>query len=164
MKKRTVNKKIILAVFVFLFIAVTSLNFYLPSVYSLTQNDVKDYSAVIDRVSIDGTGEIFTDEFSLPLYISSGVIKKIGTQKINDLKNGEKIYFEAEKDARTDNEVSIYIVSLKTDDEIIFSLNDYNEALKESAKPAKIAGIILDILCIAVIILISYKLIKEKTA
>ena len=76
MRKRTVNKKIILAVFVFLFIAVTSLNFYLPSVYSLTQNDVKDYSAVIDRVSIDGTGEIFTDEFSLPLYISSGVIKK----------------------------------------------------------------------------------------
>lgn len=163
MKKRTVNKKIILAVFVFLFIAVTSLNFYLPSVYSLTQNDVKDYSAVIDRVSIDGTGEIFTDEFSPPLYISSEVIKKIGTQKINNLKNGGKIYFEAEKDARTDN-VSIYIVSLKTDDEIIFSLNDYNEALKESAKPAKIAGIILDILCIAVIILISYKLIKEKTA
>ena len=52
MRKRTVNKKIILAVFVFLFIAVTSLNFYLPSVYSLTQNDVKDYSAVIDRVSM----------------------------------------------------------------------------------------------------------------
>lgn len=92
MKKRTVNKKIILAVFVFLFIAVTSLNFYLPSVYSLTQNDVKDYSAVIDRVSIDGTGEIFTDEFSPPLYISSGVIKNRNSEDKRFEKRRENIF------------------------------------------------------------------------
>lgn len=169
---------IIMIISIIFFFGMIDLFVVMIKEYKMTEENTVLLTATVESVNINDTGDniyllININEYEPDLMITSNVAKRIDLSLIEDLENGEKISFRIEKSYKkymadhvnvSDSVAFVPITSLSAETKDIFSLENYNATVKESAKPAKIAGIILDILCIAVIILISYKLIKEKTA
>ncbi len=116
----------------------------------LTEKETKEFIATITDIKITNTGknfsaEIYTKEYDSFLYVSNSVCNRIGIDTINALKAEERIFFRVENINSTQiNKVDfINVVSLRTDKKSIFTLEEYNEFMHISAKPARIASVVV---------------------
>lgn len=160
---------IIMIVSMLFFIATIGLTISMSKIDKQTENTTKFYTATVNSVDIVDTGgsvfaEIHTKEYDNSWHISTNISKNIKMDDVRNLRNGQTIYFRIEnKKVEQINEVEfINITSLKTDTKNIFSLEDYNEYIRNSAYPAKTASIIVALLFLFIPIFCYFKTRKIK--
>ena len=110
-------------------------------------NTTTIYTATVADIKITGSDdnfwiEIYTDEYSNYFLISSNITKQIDVEKINNTMVGQKIFFRIDnkKVYQINKQQFVDILSLNTDSDIIFSLEDYNGYMRSCAQPARMAG------------------------
>lgn len=133
-----------------------------------TENNTTYYSATVSKVQVTDTGrgsyiEIQIEEYKSNLQISTNVSKNMNIDDIRDLQSGQKIFFRIEnvKNNQMYQVEFVNIVSLKTEDKDIFTLDDYNNYIRKSAYPARTAGLIIALLLLLAVVL-SILSIKRK--
>lgn len=131
-------------------IGIAGLFVLLNNADKLTTKNTSEYIATVERSDITNTGEdlsieIFTEEYNIPLYVSTNISSKIDVSLIESMTNSDTIIFRVENHLYEQIWAMDFlsIVSLKTSDNDIFSLDDYNMFMHESTKPARIANAIL---------------------
>lgn len=137
----------------FFFVVMVSLLIFTSKIDEQTDKMTTFFTATVNEVEITDTGKrkfikIHTNEYSTALYVSNDIINSINVEDISGLEKGQTIFFGIEN-TKTDqmNEVEfINITSLKSDKKEIFSLNDYNRFIHDSAYPARIVIIIMAVL------------------
>lgn len=130
-------------------------------------NNTTEYIATVNNVSFSTnknktTIEIYTNEYFTKLYISESLCTNSTVLALKTVNKGDTIYFRIDNDVTQlfDNKMKFCnIVSLKTSENDIISLSDYNSLMQKSTLPAKIAS-----LCLASCFLfcIINQIIKEK--
>lgn len=131
-------------------IGMTGLFVLLNNANKLTTQNTSEFVATVERSVITNIGEdlsieIFTEEYNIPLYVSTNISNKIDVSRIESMTNSDTIIFRVENHLYEQIEAMDFlnIVSLKMSDNDIFSLDDYNMFMHESTKPARIASAIL---------------------
>jgi len=151
-----------------LFIVTVGLIVFMSKIDKQTEETTTLYTATVKNVDITDTGtnvslEIFTEEYSTSLLVSTNIAKHLSLDDIKELNAGQAVFFRID-DAKSEqmNTVAFLdIVSLKTEAKEIFSLEEYNELIHESAKPARILGYILSVLFLSIALICFFKI---KTA
>ena len=140
-------------VFLFLFCATIGLIISMSQIDQQTEKTTTACRATISHIEINDTGkemfvEIHTEEYRSSLLISTNVSKNIKMKEIGELKKGQTISFRMEnKNAEQIDKVEFLgIVSLETDKKCIFSLEDYNKYIQESAYPARMASVAMSVI------------------
>ncbi len=162
------NTKLILSViFSIFFVGVLGVLISMNRLDNQTEDNTAEYKATISSIEITEFSKyhqikIFTNEYDSYLLTTADISGEyIDVEKIKSLQRDEDIIFRIEKSKvnQFDNVQFINIVSLKTDDKTIFSLNNYNNYMSISSKPAKIAGVVVAMLLLfaSVCFIISYK-------
>ena len=139
------------------------------SIDKKTEKNTTEFVATITKVDVTNTGkdvyiEIGTKEYESLLYISTSISERIDMDKINNLQKGQTIFFRIE-DNMIEQFGKVYfcnIVSLKTSETEIISLNSYNTYFHDAAFPARVAGIIFAGVFLAVFVYCIFK-IKRNT-
>ena len=151
---------IILVCSVFFFLVTIGIFISMFQIDKQTEDITIEYSATVRRIHINNSVknkwvQIETEEYDSSLYISVNISKNIDIRKIESLKQGEKIFFRiVDTEAEQLNSVDfVDIVSLKTETNDIFTLEDYNHFMRVSARPARIADITVALLLLVVSIL-----------
>ena len=135
MKKNFVFVKLFVSLFLVVVLIGTLCFAKLHSVIS--PNDIVEYSAKVDSISkTNVSGEknykISTEEYEYDLLVPEPKNKNL---KFNDINNGDIIVFGVEKKyvdllnthVPTIDDIFVPIVSLKTENQTILALNDYNQ-------------------------------------
>lgn len=166
-------KIVIMIVSMFLFAATVGLIISMSKIDKQTENTTTFYTATVSDIDITDTGEkifaeIHTKEYSTSLQISTNISKNIKMDDIRDLKNGQTIFFRIEniKVEQMNKAEFINITSLRTDAKDIFSLEEYNKYIHDSAYPTRIASIVMALLFLFISLfcyLSSENFIKEDT-
>jgi len=115
------------------------------------EENTRQFSATVDYAAVkegheDVRVEIYVKEYSASLYIDPNVSNNVNVEDFRSLKAGDKISFRIENYNDYDelnNGVFVPIVSLKTLEKDIFTLNDYNTYVSTEMKNAKIASLIM---------------------
>ena len=144
MKKQTV-KTVVMFIFVLLFVVMIGLLISMSKIDKQTEDTTTFYTATVVDVSINTVGdntfaEIYTNEYSTALYVSTNIGNNIKIDDMENLTNGQRIIFGIEKAKveQMDKVEFVNITSLKTDTKDIISLDDYNKYIRNSAYPARI--------------------------
>lgn len=163
------KKKNIILLFVYFLFLFGMIGLFINNILiaQKSTNNTTEYIATVNNVSFlteknKTTIEIYTNEFSTKLYISESLCTNSTILALKAVNKGDAIYFRIDNDATPlfDSEIKFCnIVSLKTTENEIISLSDYNSLMQKSTLPAKIAS-----LCLASCFLfcIINKFIKEK--
>lgn len=119
----------------------------------LNENNTTLFTATVNRVDVIDSGDgifakIYVNEYDTCLQISTNICKYIEIDDICKLKNGQTIFFRIEniKVEQMNIVEFINVVSLKTNTKDIFSLDEYNKYIYNSAQPTRIASIIIALL------------------
>ena len=136
-----------------------------------SENNTTLYSATVAKVQIESfeglyvSAEIKTEEYISNLFIPLIVLKNIRLLDINNLHEGQKIYFRVENSkVKSMNKVDfIDIVSLQTEEKDIFTLDDYNGNMKDFYRVAKVIPTVLALLflLISITLLCVYLIIRK---
>lgn len=117
-----------------------------------TENTTTLFAATVEKTVINTAtdkphAEIHTVEYGNWFYITQNIGSNINIDDLKTLEKGEKIYFRIENKKTKDinNVIFIDIVSLKTDDKNIFTIEDYNKYMHDAAVAPRIAGIVLSL-------------------
>lgn len=170
MKKTKIQTVILIVVIVF-FVGTMGTLFFMSQIDKQSEETTTLYPATIAFVQVTETGEnihieILTKEYSSALYISNTIGKNVNVEDIRQLKSGQKIWFRIEniKSDQINHADFIDIVSLKTETADIFSLENYNQWIADSAYPARRSAVILAglFLLIALFCLLSIKRAAKK--
>ena len=169
MKSQKLKYIIMIASFM-LFIGMISLLVFMGDIDRQTDETSTTYTATVTGVEITNTGkddivEIFTKEYDNTLHISTNISDNINLNDIKDLEHGQIIWFRIENTmAQNLNKAAfVDIISLKTDEKIIFSLDEYNQYMRISAYPARIAGIVFSLLFLSISVFCFYKIKRNRT-
>lgn len=134
----------------------------------VTVEETEEYLGTIDSVEKEEKDFLISlDDWSIKLLISHEII--IGNDVFNTLKSGDKIYFRLFKwewDIIQQGRVTQFVPrSLRTEEIDIYTLENYNEHIKNSAIKGKIAlGCVSGVLFIgATVFLVFYIKRKENT-
>lgn len=168
---RRVMRKVLLIILVcsvFFFLVTIGIFISMFQIDKQTEDITIEYSATVRRIHINNSVknkwvQIETEEYDSSLYISVNISKNIDIRKIESLKQGEKIFFRiVDTKAEQLNSVDfVDIVSLKTETNDIFTLEDYNHFMRVSARLARIANIIVALILLVVSVL-CFVLIKHR--
>lgn len=114
---------------------------------TLSKTDISEFTAIIDLVEINGTGDnqyitLYTKEYGEKLKIQN-THNLIKVNEILNLAPGETIYFGIENNMLDQFEAckAVSIVSLRTNETVLISLNEYNEQTTFQRIPAILAGV-----------------------
>ena len=123
---------------------------YMSNIDNLSEDNITYYSATVESTRIENIGEkvyvaIQTKEYATVLHISQNIGKELDMDDVYNLKNGQTVLFRVEntKTYLMDNADIIDIVSLQTESNTIFSLEDYNKYIHISAQPARTLSIVV---------------------
>lgn len=126
-----------------------------------SENTTAYYQATIKSVEIVESSDvkyaqIYTDQYRTVLYITSNIYDSIDKSCLKTLTEGEAIYFRInnEKSKQFNKVEFLDIVSLKTDDAEIFSLDDYNFYVSKSIFPARLLCIVLSAVFLLMFVLL----------
>lgn len=168
MKKSVCLKLFVSLLFI---IGATGILFIDTSYSNIKENDVIEYSAHIKGINkTDVNGilryRISTKEYGYDLLIPE--LENLGL-KISNISDDETIVFGVEKkyiDLLTSNkqiipDMFVPIVSLKTENFVLFTLNDYNQNFKKIGTPARLSCIFVLIVSIVFFVRI-YKKRKQS--
>ena len=113
------------------------------------ENNTTELIATIKDVETVDTNQevyylIYVEEYGYVLYISTSISRNIDVDLISDLNERDIIYFRVENECLNQEDVTIMnIVSLKTNDYVVFSLDDYNQYISDAVIYAVPVGMIL---------------------
>lgn len=166
--KKTKFTVIILIFSILFLIGTVGIIGFMMQIDKQTENTTTCYSATVSNVQVTNTEkhlyvEIQLNEYNSNLQISTNISKNINIEDINGLKKGQKIFFRIEniKVDQINHVEFVDIVSLKTENKDIFTLDDYNKYMKQSAYPAKIAGIIVSLAFLSIAVCCVFSLKKK---
>lgn len=127
------------------------------------------FSATVKYVVVNETEEsiypqIYINEAETYLMIRSSVSKQIDLEKVRNLQPGQKIYFTIEnyKAEQLDKVGFVDITSLRTDTQVIYSLDDYNSYFNKLAHSKRTTIYILITLNFAVVVLTFLSMKKQR--
>lgn len=159
---------VIMIVSLLLFVATIGLIISMSEIDKQTEDTTTFYTATVISVDVTNTGEnifaeIHTKEYNTSLHISTNISKNIRMDDVRNLRNGQTIFFGIEniKIGQMNKAEFVNITSLKTDTKDIFSLEEYNKCIHNSAYPTRIASIVMASLFLS-ISLFCYLKIKRK--
>jgi len=165
--KKMYTKIILIISIVFLF-GTVGIMVSMMQIDKQTESNTTEYSATVSKVQVTDTGkssyiEIQIEEYKSHLQISTNVSKNINIDDISNFHSGQRIFFRIKniENNQMNNVEFVNIVSLKTEDKDIFTMDDYNHYIRKSAYPARIASIIISLLLMSVAVL-SIISIKRK--
>ena len=165
---KNINYKLFLVISIIFFVGFLVIFLAVISDYKQSNETTTLYTATVSRVDIADTGtqlfvNIYTNEFDNYFSISSNITKNISIDSIEEIKNGQKIYFRIKNTIVKDIDKVIFlpINSLSTETKNIFSLEDYNKYLQKESYPARIVCIIMAIIFLGIAIL-SYIKIRAR--
>lgn len=151
------TKRFIRIISLVFFFGVIGIIISLNSVDKLTTQNTKEFDAVIEKIELTDTGEslyitIYTKEPDKQLNLSTSVSKKISKSKIESLHKGDIVFFRIENDMINQFENSGFgnIVSLKTPEKEILSLDDYNKLIHEPVSIARKACIVVALVFLSI--------------
>lgn len=164
------NINIILLFSAFVLLGTIGIIFSMIHIDDQTDNTTTYYSATVFKVEItnikeDTFAEIYTKEYESNLRLSTNICENININDVRNLKNGQKIFFRIEnlKSEQMNKVEFINIVSLKTEEKDIFTLDDYNNYISAAAYPTRIASIVVALLSLSVsIYCVFYKIIENQ--
>lgn len=166
MKKAKINIVIMIISLLF-FIGTVGLIISMHQIDKQTEDTTTLYTATVSGVDITDTGEnifakIHIKEYNTSLHIDTTISKNISMDDVRNLENGQTIFFRIEniKVQQMDKVDFLNITSLKTDKNNIFTLEEYNAFISDSAYPARIAGIITAILFFSISVFCYLKINK----
>lgn len=113
------------------------------------ENNTTELIATIKDVETVDTNKevyylIYVEEYGYVLYISTSISRNIDVDLISDLNERDIIYFRVENECLNQEDATIMnIVSLKTNDYVVFSLDDYNQYISAAVIYAVSVGMIL---------------------
>lgn len=138
---------VFMILFLFLFLVIIGLLIVSDVIDKQTDDTTTLYTATVSRVDVTDTGnavsvDIYTREYNTSLYLTPTVCEYIKTEDLRDLNAEETIFFRIENmKVKQMNEVGFLdIVSLKTDKKEIFTLEQYNQYMRDTACPTRITG------------------------
>ena len=162
-------KIVIMLMSLLFFIAMIGVIIFMSRIDKQTEDTTALYTATVMGVDINNIGEnvfaeIHTKEYSTSLYISTNIGQNIDIDDVRNLKNGQTIFFRIENvKVQQMNKVEfVNITALKTDTNDIFSLEDYNNCIYNSAYPARVASVIMASLFLSFSLLFYLKINKNK--
>lgn len=167
-KKLTV---IIMILSMLFFLGTVGIMISMTQIDQQTEDTTTDYSATVSNIQITDTGKstyvaIQTKEYDSTLQISTNISDKLNMDDVRSLQEGQTIFFRVEntKAGQMNTVQTLNIVSLKTEQTDIFTLDDYNEDMKQAAYPARIASMIvaLGFLAIFCVFLRRYRIGKRQ--
>ena len=141
--------KIFLVIYSILFVLAVVNLIKMIVIYSQTENTTTLYSATVKKspvTSMGGDGiyaRIKTEENISEFVLLPYVNEKINIDDVTDLQSGQKIFFRIRNSEvkRMNKADFINIVSLKTEEKDIFSLDEYNVYVRKVACPELIEGL-----------------------
>lgn len=164
MNKRLKLRAVLCAIFLF---GAVGLLISIRSEDNKTTENTTVYDATvaeIDCLEAEDNYEIVihTEEYETDLRIPDSICADINIATINDIKNGDTIFFRIENYKVSElNQVGFFnIVSLRTDNQDIFSLSDYNRSIHYSVHSERIAGTVLVIALLALEVYLLNKIKK----
>lgn len=146
------NSKIDVAVMLFsllFFLGSIGIIFFMNKADKFTEEKIIEQRATLKDIEISNSNkvfaEIYTREYENSFLISTIVCGKINLNDLRSLKKGDTLFVGIKKEnEKLANQVEfIDIVSLRTESQSIFSLDDYNKYMNESARPTRIASVVL---------------------
>lgn len=144
---------VIMIVSMLLFVVTIGLIISMSKIDKQNEDTTSLFTATVSGIDISDIGEkisakIHIKEYKTSLQISTNISKYIEMDDVRDLKNGQTIFFRIEniKVEQMNIVEFINIVSLKTNTKDIFSLDEYNKYIYNSAHPTRIASIIIALL------------------
>lgn len=168
--KKNKTKIIVMFVSTILFIATIGLIISINKIDKQTENTTTSYIATVIDVDITDTGngvfaEIYTNEYNTTLYISTNICKNIRMDDVKNLEKGETIFFRIEnmKVKQMGNVRFVNIISLKTETENIFTLNQYNKSTSNSVFHTRIAGVAMSLFFFFIALFNYLSVRKNKT-
>lgn len=128
------------------------------TIANLTEQTTVELVGTLTKVKVVDTGnniyiEIHTEEYDDKLYISTNIAKQININEFNNLQEGQLVFFRVKDSASQleENEL-INVLALKTSDVVFFSINDYNEYIRQATFPARIMCLLLMVIFLLIII------------
>lgn len=126
------------------------------------------FSATVKNVVVTETEtklypKIYVNESETCLLINS-ISKEINLDIVRNLQPGQKIYFRIEdyKAEQLDGAKIVDIVSLRTDTQVIYSLDDYNRHFNETVYPRNRKFTCIFIALNATVIVLTYLSMKKQ--
>lgn len=112
------------------------------------KNTTELIATIKDVQTVDTNKEVYylihVEEYRYVLNISTSISRNIDDDLIGDLNEGDIIYFRVENEHLNQEDATIMnIVSLKTDDYVAFSLDDYNQYISVAVSYTVPVGMIL---------------------
>lgn len=144
------NRKAVLITCVLLSLPYILLLSFFRNVDNHTYANTVEFSATVTDAQIVKTNKkshikIFINEYCDYILISSNIADRINAEKIEDIQINSiaKFRIERKKIMHINNSDFVDVVSLSIDDDVIFSMDDYNKYMKESAITTRIVTVAL---------------------
>lgn len=164
------GKSVILAVSVITLIMLILVTAFFEESGRQSEETTTAFSATVKYVVVNKTEdriypEIYVNEVDTYFMIRSSVCKQIDLDKVRNLQPGQKIYFTIEnyKAEQLDKVRFVDITSLRTDTQVIYSLDDYNSYFNKLAHSKRTTIYILTTLNFAVVVLTFLSMQKQKS-
>ncbi len=147
MKAKNRGLKLLLILCLLLFFGMIGLLLIINGIDKQNEENTMEFTAVVQSTQVTNANDHVYIEILLEgnkkLLIQNSIGEKINVDSIQNLQSGELVFFRIEKQMEEHYEAGLVnIVSLRTERDQIFSLDDYNTLIHETAFQARIAGII----------------------
>lgn len=163
MKIKNRGMKLLLILCLILFFGMIGLLLIINGIDKQNEENTIELTAVVESTQVTNPNNHVHAEILLEgnkkLLIQNSIGEKINVDYIKNLQNGEIVFFRIEKQMEEHYEAGmVNIVSLRTERDEIFSLNDYNTFIHETAFQARIACIIAAIIFLILALLLIWRL------
>ncbi|MBE6713383.1 MAG: hypothetical protein E7580_07700 [Ruminococcaceae bacterium] len=161
----------ILLLSLFCFVGSVGNAFFINESTKLTEEKTVEVIATFDSITVSGeennlSAEIYTKEYENSFLISLSICNRINLDDLRGLKKGDTLFIgivkEYEKQINQDQVVFMDIVSLRTDSQIIFDLEDHNAYVKEDARPAIIAALVVALISLSVFFFFLFRIMRKN--
>ena len=163
------RKSVLLAVSVLILIMFIVVTVHFKQNGMQSDETTTAFSATVKYVVVNETEDriypkIYVNEAETYFMIRSSVSKQIDLDKVRNLQPGQKIYFTIEnyKAQQLDKVRFVDITSLRTDTQVIYSLDDYNSYFNKMAQSRRTTTYTLITLNFAVIVLTYLSMKKQR--
>lgn len=138
---------------------------------NMTEDNTVEYAVTVRSIEKKEVGKsgteimIYTDQFSNAFRVMGRLCGALDMDKLLDVKQGDKISFriEATESALlSDKPVFVDVVSMKTDDSELLSLNEYNRIMHDTLMPTKVVNVALIVILFGLAIFFFARTKKQR--
>lgn len=167
-KSNSKGIKLLLILCLIFFFGMIGLLLIIHDIDKQNEDNTIELAAIVESTQITNANNHVYVEILLEgnkyLLIQNSIGEKINVDNIESLQKGEMVYFRIEKNMEKQYKAGIVnILSLRTEKNEIFSLNDYNTFIHETVFQARIACIIAAIVFLTIALFLMRRLIYKST-